>query len=105
MFQRTSISVFVIMFGILGLVAPGLWLHEYVRGRFFGHPDSILNILVYFFPVSLLFLAAPAATGWISILIFLTATALNIIVYVLTSLLFYLAIRNLFAMRVLPKQR
>jgi len=79
---------YVLLIGAMsGMVAPALWLYEVNHGWHIGDPGSPLNYLPSFFPTSILFFAAPTATGWLKIGITVVAVLLNILLYAIAAYL------------------
>jgi hypothetical protein len=79
--QLTTSIVFIA--AALGAVAPAIWLVEfcYRGGPPLGHPDSILDQLVLFFPFWVLFLGAPYPLELVSISIIALSIILNMLLY------------------------
>jgi hypothetical protein len=83
----------VMLFGLLGAVAPIAWIYEVLHGHYVGDSSAILDSLTRFFPSSILFLAIPYPMNWTGAVIVLTAVVLNMGLYSLGAYLVFSLLR------------
>lgn len=88
---RWSHVVFVFMAGIMGVIAPAIWLDAAHHGSYIGDISGNLDRLIPFFPFFVVVLVLPESSGNIAIVI---SFVLNVTLYMMISSVL-LCIRNI----------